>query len=100
MSAAERLAALDDLPGPQLIAPTAQTLRALVELMNEETTLLRSARHRDAVHLTADKTRLAQDYVSYSRAVQRQLDRLQQEAPAEIARLRSGHESLATQLAE
>ena len=100
MSAAERLAALDELPAPELIGITEQTLAALVQIMNEETTLLRSGRHRDAGNLTAEKTRLAQDYVSYSRAVQRQLERLKSEAPAAVARLRTGHESLATQMAE
>jgi hypothetical protein len=100
MSAAERLAALDDLPASELIGVTEQTLAALVQIMNEETTLLRGGRHRDAGNLTAEKTRLAQDYVSYSRAVQRQLERLKLEAPTQIARLRTGHESLATQLAE
>ena len=65
MSAAERLAALDDLPARDLIAFTEGTLSALVDVMNRETTLLRSGRHRDAAALGADKTRLAQDYVSY-----------------------------------
>lgn len=100
MSAAERLAALDDLPAHDLIAFTEDTLRELVDIMNEETTLMRAGRHRDAGALTADKTRLAQDYVSYSRAVQRQVARLDAEAPADLAQLKAGHERLATQLAE
>ena len=100
MSAAERLAALDDLPARDLIAFTEGTLSALVDVMNRETTLLRSGRHRDAAALGADKTRLAQDYVSYSRAVQRQLERLKLEAPDGVATLRHGHERLATQMAE
>ena len=45
MSAAERLAALDDLPARDLLAFTEGTLRALVEIMNKETMLLRAARH-------------------------------------------------------
>ena len=100
MSAAERLAALDDLPARDLIAYTEGTLRALVEAMNEETTLLRAGRFRDAGTLGAEKTRLAQDYVSYSRAVQRQLERLKLEAPGDISQLKRGHERLATQIAE
>ncbi len=100
MTAAQRLAALDDLPARDLIAFTEGTLRALVDIMNRETTLLRSGRHREAGALGADKTRLAQDYVSYSRAVQRQLERLKQEAPDDIGVLRLGHERLATQMAE
>ena len=43
MSAAERIAALDDLPARDLIAFTKGTLRALVEIMNKETMLLRAA---------------------------------------------------------
>jgi hypothetical protein len=68
--------------------------------MNEETTLLRAGRHRDAGVLGAEKTRLAQDYVGYARAVQRQLERLQAQAPRDVERLKLGHERLATQMAE
>ena len=100
MSAAERLAALDDLPARDLIAYTEGTLRGLVEAMNQETMLLRAGRFRDAATLGAEKTRLAQDYVSYSRAVQRQLERLKREAPGDISQLKRGHEQLATQIAE
>jgi hypothetical protein len=97
---AERLAALDDLPARDLIAFTEGTLRALVDIMNRETTLLRAGRHREAGTLTAEKTRLAQDYVSYSRAVQRQLERIKAEAPDDVMLLKTGHERLATQIAE
>jgi hypothetical protein len=100
MSAAQRIAALDDLPARDLIAFTEGTLMALVGIMNKETMLLRAGRHREATSLTADKTRLAQDYVSYSRAVQRQLERLKAEAPDDIGLLKMGHEQLATQMAE
>ena len=81
VTAAQRLAALDELPARDLIAFTDGTLGALVEIMNRETTLLRAGRYREAATLTADKTRLAQDYVTYSRAVQRQIERLKAEAP-------------------
>lgn len=100
MTAAQRLAALDDLPARDLIAFTEGTLRALVDVMNRETTLLRAGRHREAGGLAAEKTRLAQDYVSYSRAVQRQLERLQAEAPDDVVMLKTGHDRLATQMAE
>lgn len=100
MTAAQRLAALDDLPARDLIAFTEGTLRALVDVMNQETTLMRNGRHRDAGTLGAEKTRLAQDYVSYSRAVQRQIERLKVEAPNDIGLLKQGHERLATQMAE
>lgn len=100
MSAALRIAAIDDLPARDLLAFTDGTLRALVDVMNQETTLLRAGRHRDAGPLGAEKARLAQDYVSYSRAVQRQIERLKLEAPNDVALLRMGHERLATQMAE
>jgi hypothetical protein len=100
VTAAQRLAALDDLPARDLIAFTEGTLMALVDVMNRETTLLRAGRHREAAPLVAEKTRLAQDYVGYARAVQRQLDRLKAEAPDDIGLLRTGHEQLATQMAE
>lgn len=99
-AAAERLAEIDNLPGRELIARVEGTLNALVSIMNQETTLLRAGRVKDAGLLTGDKTRLAQDYVGLSRSVQRQLFRLRDEVPVELARLRSGHERLATQMAE
>lgn len=100
MTAAQRIAALDDLPARDLIAFTEGTLRALVDVMNRETTLLRAGKHREAGTLGAEKTRLAQDYVGYSRAVQRQIDRLKAEAPDDIGMLKLGHDRLATQMAE
>lgn len=99
-TAAERLTAMDDLPALELCLRAGTTLDALVSIMNEETTLLRAGRIRDASTLTADKTRLAQDYVGLARSIQRQATRLQREAPQEVERLRSGHERLATQMAE
>jgi hypothetical protein len=100
VTAAQRIAALDDMPAMELISRTDATLRQLASVMNEETVLLRAGHHRDAMPVTAEKTRLAQDYVMLSRAVQRQLDRLQAEVPDGLAALRLGHERLATQMAE
>ena len=100
MTAAQRLAALDELPARDLIAFTEGTLRALVDVMNQETTLLRTGLHREVGTLSAEKMRLAQDYVSYARAVQRQLERLKAEAPDDIDSLKLGQEQLATQIAE
>jgi flagellar biosynthesis/type III secretory pathway chaperone len=99
-AAAERLAELDNLPGRDLVARVETTLNALVAVMNQETTMLRAGRVKDAGQLTSDKTRLAQDYVGLSRSVQRQLFRLRDEVPDDLARLRAGHERLATQMAE
>jgi flagellar biosynthesis/type III secretory pathway chaperone len=98
--AAERLAELDNLPGRDLVGRTELTLNTLVTIMNEETTLLRAGRVKQAGQLTGDKTRLAQDYVGLSRSIQRQLHRLRLEVPGELDRLKAGHERLATQMAE
>jgi len=100
MTAAARLAAIDTLPAQELCARAESTLDALVDVMNQETTLLRAGRVQDAGRLTPDKARLAQDYVTFARSVQRQSERLKQEAPDHVERLRSGHDRLATQMAE
>lgn len=100
MTAALRLAALDSLPADELCRMAEIALSALVDVMNQETVLLRAGHMQQAGTLTPDKTRLAQDYVTFARAVQRQGTRLRAEAPEAIERLRLGHESLATQMAE
>jgi len=100
MSAAERLAALDDLAAHDLCERTGNVLQALVEIMNQETTLLRAGHYRQAAEITAEKIQVAQDDVGLARAVQRRVAQLKLEAPADIERLRQGHESLATQMAE
>ena len=100
MSAAERLAVLDDLDAGELCRRTGSVLGALVEILNAETTLLRAHRYKQAGELTAEKIQLAQDYVGLARAIQRRLPQLKDDAPAEIDQLRRGHESLATQMAE
>jgi flagellar biosynthesis/type III secretory pathway chaperone len=100
MTAAARLAALDSLPAAQLCEMAEGALSALVDVMNQETVLLRAGRVRQASELTPEKARLAQDYVGFARSVQRQAERLKAEVPEAIERLRGGHERLATQMAE
>lgn len=100
MTAAERLAALEDLDAATICDRAETALAALVEIMNRETTLLRAGHMREAGELTADKTALAQDYVTIARAVQRVAPRLKAEAPDRVEALRRGHEALATQMAE
>ncbi|MBN9314734.1 MAG: hypothetical protein J0I99_03270 [Devosia sp.] len=99
-SAADRLAALDSLPAPELCALATDTLESLVAILNEETTLLRAGRAREAGGVSAEKTRLAQDYMGYARSVQRQAARLKAEAPAQLEDLFARHDKLATQMAE
>jgi hypothetical protein len=100
MNAAQRLAAIDEMPAVELCNRAIECLDRLVTIMNEETTLLRAGRTRDAVRLTAEKTALAQDYTGLVRSIQRQTARLLKEAPDEVRILRAGHERLATQMAE
>lgn len=100
MTAADRLAALDSLDADTLCTGAETALAALVEVMNRETTYLRAGHMREAAELTADKTQLAQDYVTIARAVQRHAGRLKAEAPEKVDILRRGHEALATQMAE
>ena len=100
MTAAARLAALDSLPANELCQTVETALAALVDIMNQETVLLRAGRMRQAGELTPEKTRMAQDYVTFARAVQRQNVRLKEQAPEAVERLRLGHERLATQMAE
>lgn len=100
MTAAERLATLDRLPAAELCARADEALTALLDIMNRETTLLRAGHLKEAGTLTAQKTQLAQDYVSYARTIQREGKRLSIEAPDQFNSLRAHHESLATQMAE
>jgi hypothetical protein len=100
MTAAARLAALDSLPADELCRMAEVALAALVDVMNQETTLLRAGHMRQASTMTPEKARLAQDYVGFARSVQRQGPRLKVQAPDAIERLRLGHERLATQMAE
>ncbi len=99
-TAADRLAQLDQLPADELCARANATLTALVDVMNQETVLLRTGHTREASELSADKGQLAQDYVVLARAVQRQSPRLNNEAPELLTQLRAHHESFATQMAE
>lgn len=100
MTAAARLAALDSLPAEELCTLAETALTALVNVMNQETTLLRAGHLRQASILTPEKARLAQDYVGFARSIQRQSQRLALQSPSAVERLRLGHESLATQMAE
>lgn len=99
-SAAERLKAIDTLPASDLCGIALSTLERLVSILNEETMLLRAGRVREAGELTAEKTRLAQDYMGFARSVQRELPRLRAEAPAMVEALKVRHEQFATQMAE
>ena len=99
-AAAQRLAVIDELPAAELCRRALETLESLITVMNEETTLLRAGRLKDAGAVSSRKTVLAQDYVGLVRSIQRQTARLLKEAPDDVRRLRAAHERLATQMAE
>lgn len=99
-TAADRMATIDNLPATELCERADTLLSTLVDVMNRETTLLRAGHYNDAQTLSAEKAQLAQDYVAIARAVQRQGERLNTEAPEQFALLRAHHESFATQMAE
>lgn len=100
MSAADRIAELDQLPAPEMCARAEATLTVLLATMNQETTLLRAGHYQQAEAVTAEKARISQDYVVIARAVQRASPRLLVDAPHLLKRLRDQHESFATQMAE
>lgn len=99
-TAAQRLAAIDEMPAVALCRHARDVLDTLVNVMNEETTLLRRGRVKDAGPVSSRKTVLAQEYVGLLRAVQRRGERLLGDVPEEIQALRAAHERLATQMAE
>ncbi|MCB9994180.1 MAG: hypothetical protein H6873_11055 [Hyphomicrobiaceae bacterium] len=100
MSAQDRLSSLRNMQAEMLCASAESALAAFVDIMNRETTLLRAGQYKQAGELSARKAEIAQDYVSLARAVQDQAERLKREAPEDLTRLQSGHEKLATQMAE
>jgi len=100
MSAQERISVLRDMTATELCEMTDKALAAFADIMNRETTLLRAGDYAEAAALSAEKAQLAQDYVGFARAVQHETPRLRAEAPDLVDRLQSGHERLATQMAE
>lgn len=100
MTAATRLAELDNLDAAELCSRADSALSALVNVMNQETLLLRAGKLKEAGTLTAEKTQLGQDYVVLARSIQRESKRLAAQAPVELEKLQQRHESLATQMAE
>ena len=100
MTAADRLAQFNNLDATELCTRADSSLTELVNIMNQETNLLRAGHLREAATLTPEKTQLSQDYVAFARAIQRETVRLRQEAPEQLQKLQKRHESLATQMAE
>jgi hypothetical protein len=90
------------LPGEpeEVCAEAHQTLTRLVDVMNNETTLLRAGRLLEASELAAPKAELAQKYVGLARAIQHNTKFLKENAPHLLVELQKHQSALATQMAE
>lgn len=100
MSASDRIAAIDRMSAVELCSKAESALSSLLDVMNQETTLLRAGHWKEAEGVTSRKSALSQEYVTLARAVQRQAERISKEAPEVFKSLRAHHESLAVQMAE
>ncbi len=99
-TATDRIANLRQMDATDLCTATEASLSDLVDIMNKETTLLRAGHYKEASQLSASKAEVAQTYVGLARAAQHEAERLNAQAPDALKRLQSGHEKLATQMAE
>lgn len=101
---AQALANAKKLPMPdspeQVCADADVALRALVDVTNNETTLLRAGKLAEASELAAKKAELAQKYVGLARAIQSNAADIKQNAPHLLQKLQQGQTALATQMAE
>jgi len=101
---AQALASTKKMPMPdspeQVCADAELSLRALVDIMNNETNLLRSGKLLQASELAAEKTTLAQKYVGLARAIQSNAKEIRTKAPHLLEKLQQGQAALATQMAE
>ncbi len=70
------------------------TVDALIELLEEETRLIREARLAEAAALSEEKTRLAQHYGQAHVTVKHRSHELSRYAPVEIDHLRRRHQAL------
>ena len=99
-TAQDRLSTQRGMDATILCQTTKSALQDLANIMNKETTLLRSGHYQEASELSAHKAHIAQEYVGLARVVQHQSDRLHTQAPTELRALQAEHEKLATQMAE
>lgn len=99
-TAHERLEFQRQMDASTLCRSTKAALENLANIMNQETTLLRTGHYQDAADLSEQKAQIAQEYVGLARVVQHQSVRLHEQAPADLQTLQAEHEKLATQMAE
>lgn len=101
---AQALANAKKLPMPenpaQVCADADVALRALVDVTNNETTLLRAGKLVEASELAAEKAELAQKYVGLARSIQANAAEIKKQAPHLLQKLQQGQTALATQMAE
>jgi len=100
MSASETRSKRHQIDANTLCISTKQVLDNLVDIMNQETVLLRAGRYEQAAEISAKKAEIAQKYVGLARMVQNEHERLTLQAPDELKKLLAGHEKLTTQMAE
>jgi len=99
-TAGTRIEAQRGMDAVTLCRTTNSALQSLANIMNQETTLLRTGQYEEASQLSAQKAQIAQEYVGLARIVQHQTSRLSEQAPDELQILQAEHEKLATQMAE
>ena len=100
LTASDRINVLRQMDAEELCTITEASLIELVDVMNQETTLLRAGHYKEASLLSARKAEVAQVYVGLARAVQHEITRLTEQAPLALDQLQAGHEKLATQMAD
>lgn len=90
------------LPGTpeDVCADAHDTLTKLVDIMNNETTLLQAGRLIEASECAGPKAELAQKYVGLARAIQHNTDILKETAPHLLMDLQKHQTALTTQMAE
>lgn len=88
------------LDGAALCVQTKLALEKFVDILNQETTLLRTGKLEQAGKLSATKAEVAQEYVILARSIKNNAAALTQSHPAELKALKGQHETLATQMAE
>lgn len=97
---ADPLTLLGDTDPAEFCDRAQSALDRLIEVMNNETVLLRAGNLAGATALTAEKTMLAQEYVHAARVIQSNAAAIRKAVPDAVERFRQGHAALATQLAE
>jgi len=100
MSASKTSISRRQIDARALCTSTKEVLDDLVDIMNQETVLLRAGRYQQSAQISAKKAEVAQQYAALARLVQNEHEWLMSQAPVEMKNLLAGHEKLTTQMAE